>query len=181
MPREVNMPGFVRAVYRDGAMVVFAVLMLAAVSVVGCSPEAEETSALLDVSSGGPVATGAELFAANCAVCHGASGEGQLDWHVKKADGTLPPPPLNGDGHTWHHADGLLYRIVSDGGAVPGVPSFKSGMPALGDQLSHQETIDLLNYVKSLWGDKTKRGMSIRESQSLVSEQDPFPQGGSSN
>ncbi len=61
---------------------------------------------------------------------------------------------------------------------MPEVPSFKSGMPAFGDQLSHQETIDLLNYVKSLWGDKTKLGMSIRESQSLLSEQDPFPEVG---
>ena len=40
---------------------------------------------------------------------------GQPDWNVRKEDGTLPPPPLNGDGHTWHHADGLLYRIVRPG------------------------------------------------------------------
>ena len=51
-------------------------------------------------------------------------------------------------------------------------------MPAFGDRLSHQEIIEVLTYVKSLWGDKSKRGMSIQESQALASEQDPFPSDG---
>ena len=52
-------------------------------------------------------------------------------------------------------------------------------MPAFGDRLSREELIEVLTYVKSLWADKTKRGLSIRESQALVSEQDPFlPEGG---
>ena len=50
-------------------------------------------------------------------------------------------------------------------------------MPAFGDRLSHQEIIEVLAYVKSLWGDKSKRGMSIQESQALASEQDPVPIG----
>ncbi len=57
----------------------------------------------------------------------------------------------------------------------PRYPNLKSAMPAFGDRLSHEEIIDVLTYVKSFWGDKTKRGLSIRESQALVSEQDPFP------
>ena len=128
--------------------------------------------------------TGEEIFASNCAACHGADGEGQPDWHVRKTDGTLPPPPLNGDGHTWHHADGLLYEIVSQGGKMledPSYPSFKSAMPAFGDRLSHEQIIEVLTYVKSLWGDKTSRGLSIVESQALVSEQDPFPPEGEQN
>ena len=121
------------------------------------------------------------MFVSNCAVCHGLGGEEQRDSHIRKEDGTLPPPPRNGDGHTWHHADGLLYRIVSQGGRIfedPNYPSFKSGMPAFGDRLTRQEVIAVLTYVKSLWGDKTKRGLSIRESQALASEEDPFPSDG---
>lgn len=127
------------------------------------------------------VSRGQGLFAANCAACHGAQGEGQADWHIARADGTLPPPPLNGDGHTWHHADGLLYRIVSEGGKTledPSYPSFKSAMPAFGERLSHDEIVAVLTYLKSLWSDKTRRGISIAESQALVSEHDPFPPGG---
>ena len=127
------------------------------------------------------VSTGKQVFAANCATCHGVGGEGQPDWHIAKADGTLPAPPLNGDGHTWHHGDGLLYRIVRNGGEEfedPSFGSFKSAMPAFGDRLSHDEIVAVLTYVKSLWGDKTKRGISIVESQAFASEQDPFPPDG---
>lgn len=126
----------------------------------------------------GDARTGQEIFAANCAACHGISGEGQPDWHIKKPDGALPAPPLNGDGHTWHHSDGLLYRIVSQGGSIyedPDYPGFKSAMPAFGGQLTHDEIISVITYVKSLWGDKTKVGLVIRESQALISEEDPFP------
>ena len=77
---------------------------------------------------------GREVYASACAACHGAAGEGQPEWHVLKADGTLPAPPLNGDGHTWHHPDGVLYRVVSEGGQVLEDPAleFKSAMPAFG-------------------------------------------------
>ena len=127
------------------------------------------------------VRSGQEVFASTCAACHGANGEGQPNWHIRNENGTLPAPPLNGDGHTWHHADGLLYRIVSQGGKfqeTPEVPSFKSAMPAFGELLSHEEIVATLEYVKSLWGDKIKRGLSIRESQRWLSEGDPYPAGG---
>ena len=123
------------------------------------------------------VRSGQEVFAATCAACHGENGEGQPNWHIRNENGTLPAPPLNGDGHTWHHADGLLYRIVSQGGKfqeTPEVPSFKSAMPAFGELLSHEEIVATLEYVKSLWGDKTKRGLSIRESQRWLSEGGPI-------
>lgn len=158
---------------------VVAALALAILLIAACSPDpaqAPQAPAITPAVENSP--TGAELFAANCAVCHGAGGEGQPNWHVRKENGTLPPPPLNGDGHTWHHADGLLYRIVSQGGKIyesPDNPSFKSAMPAFGDRLSHEELVAVLTYIKSLWGDKTRMGLSIRESQALVSENDPFP------
>ncbi len=123
---------------------------------------------------------GQTTFQANCAVCHGAGGEGQPDWHVKKPDGILPAPPLNGDGHTWHHGDGTLYTYVSKGGKAyesPDIPSFKSGMPSFGEILSHEEIIAVIEYLKSLWGDKVSQGLGLkkRDSQALVSETDPFP------
>ena len=165
-----------------GCLGALATMLLASVLLTACSSSPSPDIPTPDsVSTVQASPAGREIFASNCAVCHGAAGEGQPDWHVSRDDGTLPPPPLNGDGHTWHHADGLLYRVVSQGGAIfedPGIPSFKSAMPAFGDRLSHQEIIEVLAYVKSLWGDKSKRGLSIRESQALASEQDPFPSAG---
>ena len=37
-------------------------------------------------------------------------------------------------------------------------------------------TMAVLTYIKSLWGDRTSLGLSIRESQALVSDKDPFPE-----
>ena len=157
-----------------------AVLTFACVALFACSPSSDEdramsgNAAISDVGS----RTGQEIFASTCAVCHGALGEGQPNWHIPKTDRTLPPPPLNGDGHTWHHGDGFLYRVIRDGGKSlesPSLPHFKSGMPAFGEQLSQEEIVGVITYVKSLWGEKTGRGMSIQKWQTEVSLNDPFP------
>ena len=121
---------------------------------------------------------GRQTFETVCAACHGVGGEGQPNWHIRKADGTLPAPPLNGTGHTWHHADGLLFRIVSKGGELwedPSLPDIRSGMPGFETQLTREEIIAVVEYVKSLWGDREVRGASIVEQQSRISEADPFP------
>ena len=159
-----------------------AIVILVSVLIAACSSSpGPDNPPPSSAPTGRDAPIGQVIFASNCAVCHGVGGEGQSDWQVRKEDGTLLPPPLNGDGHTWHHADGLLYRTVSQGGRIfedPRDPSFKSAMPAFGDQLSHQEIVAVLTYIKSLWGSKTKQGLSIRESQASVSERDPLPSGG---
>ena len=155
-------------------------LALAFAAILACSPSGKDDAIVSPTPAATVVAarSGQAIFTSTCASCHGLSGEGQPNWHIRKEDGTLPPPPLNGDGHTWHHGDGFLYKVVRDGGKwmeSPDIPHFKSGMPALGEQLSHDEIIGVITYVKSLWGDKTGRGMSIREWQAEVSLNDPFP------
>ena len=116
--------------------------------------------------------TGERVFASTCAACHGVNGEGAENWMVRDEDGRLPPPPLNGEGHTWHHSDGVLYRIVSEGGA--GIGS-GSNMPSFKDQLTPSEIVAVLEYIKSLWEDKEIDGFSIIESQRELSESDPYP------
>ena len=125
-----------------------------------------------------PVERGHVIFTENCAACHGSNGEGQPNWRSTNPDGTLPAPPLNGDGHTWHHGDGTLYKQVSLGGVYleqQGLAGFKSGMPAFNEKLTHKDIVDVLTYVKSLWVDQTIHGMSKQEAQARVSENDPFP------
>ena len=129
-----------------------------------------------------PVArSGQEVFTSICSACHGLQGQGQPDWHIPNENGTLPAPPLNGDGHTWHHGDGFLYRVVREGGKFQEdpalLPNFKSAMPAFGAQLSHEEIVAVIDYVKGWWGGKTSRGLSIVEAQAIKSSNDPFPDG----
>lgn len=116
-----------------------------------------------------PIARGAALYAANCATCHGPAGEGAPDWRVERPDGCLPPPPHDSSGHTWHHGDGLLYRIVKGGGASLGIAQFKSCMPAFGDRLTDSEIRAVITHLETLWGPRE------RQFQAEVSRQDLFP------
>lgn len=102
------------------------------------------------------VVRGRELFAANCARCHGAFGEGTPDWRKRLADGTFPPPPLNGTAHTWHHPDQLLLRIMRDGGQSYG-PTYRGAMPPMGKVVNAAERQAILQYLKSLWPDEAWR------------------------
>lgn len=98
---------------------------------------------------------GKELYAENCASCHGAKLEGQPNWRIRNADGTLPAPPHDVTGHTWHHDNALLFDYTKLGGARAlaerGVSDFKSGMPAFGESLSDEEIWNILGFIRSTW------------------------------
>jgi len=96
------------------------------------------------------VALGQDLYAANCASCHGANLEGQPDWRRRNEDGRMPAPPHDASGHTWHHADRQLFTITKLGvGAI--VPGYESDMPAFEGILSDDEITAVLAYIKSTW------------------------------
>ena len=93
------------------------------------------------------IALGQAVYARLCAACHGANLEGQLDWKTRLADGSLPAPPHDGSGHTWHHPDELLTDIVANGGD----PASRSKMPGFQDQLTQAEIAAVLEFLKSTW------------------------------
>ena len=104
-----------------------------------------------DPTDNAAVAQGEQLYAAHCAACHGANLEGQPDWRVANADGTLPAPPHDDNGHTWHHPDSLLFTITKQGGQSIAPPDFKSAMPAFKDTLSDSDIWAVLSFIKSRW------------------------------
>jgi mono/diheme cytochrome c family protein len=97
------------------------------------------------------IAAGQELYQANCAACHGAQGQGQPNWQERRADGKLPAPPMNGDGHTWHHPDGQLFAMVKQGIEALAPEGYKSDMQGFDDRLSDREIRQVLAYIKSTW------------------------------
>ena len=115
------------------------------------------------------VTRGSAVYEANCAVCHGANGEGEPNWKVQNDDLTYPAPPHDETGHTWHHADELLFEIVRDGGSQLDSSTFRSRMPAWGEVLSDEEIQAVIIYLKTLWGPEE------RAFQAEVSEGNPFP------
>jgi hypothetical protein len=61
------------------------------------------------------VVPGRQVYVEQCAACHGQNAEGQPNWKQPDTSGNMPAPPHDDSGHTWHHADGLLYEIIRDG------------------------------------------------------------------
>lgn len=95
------------------------------------------------------VERGAALYAGNCAVCHGARGEGAPNWHRPGPDGAYPPPPLDGSAHAWHHPRAALKRTIRDGTAKMG-----GRMPAWRDKLSDADIDAMIDWMIAAWPDE---------------------------
>ena len=103
------------------------------------------------------VARGERVYAENCASCHGVALEGQPDWRRRDANGLLPAPPHDEHGHTWHHADDLLFEIVKYGPArVIGDPTYRSAMPPYESILADEDIVAVLSWIKSRWPDEER-------------------------
>jgi len=119
-------------------------------------------SEAIDPNDPAQVALGEKLYAAQCASCHGEDLQGQLDWQSRRADGTYPAPPHDETGHTWHHADALLFDYTKRGGAVVIGGNFKSSMPGFGDHLTDDEIRAVIAFIKSTWPSQIRQRQEER-------------------
>lgn len=108
------------------------------------------------------VRLGQQAYLAQCASCHGRNLEGQPNWRQRLPDGTLPAPPHDETGHTWHHADKVLFDITKFGGQRGMRAGFKSAMPGFADKLTDREINAVLAYIKSRWPAR------VRERQAMI-------------
>jgi len=91
------------------------------------------------------VATGSELFAANCAVCHGDEGLG--DGPTAETLETKPAN-LTAD-HVQGLSDGALFYIISHGRP-------ETAMPAWEGSLGEEERWNVVNFLRALDGGHTE-------------------------
>ena len=138
-----------------------------------CGTEARDAAPPLDPEV---LRVGAVVYHARCATCHGSRGEGAPDWKRPGPNGAYPPPPHDSTGHTWHHADGLLYRIVARGSAAALGDTLgdtlgrgRYGMPAFDSSLTNQEIRAVITYLKTGWTPAQRRR------QAEASRTDPLP------
>ncbi|RED10630.1 Cytochrome c6 [Pontivivens insulae] len=111
------------------------------------------------------VSLGREVYAAECAACHGAGLEGQENWRQRDAEGRMPAPPHDATGHTWHHDGETSFALTKYGvAALIGDPTYQSNMPAYEGVLSDAEIWAVLSYIKSTWP------ADIRERHDLMEE-----------
>jgi len=103
------------------------------------------------------IAAGKIVYQQNCASCHGENLEGQPNWKARKPDGKLPAPPHNEAGHTWHHPDEHIFRVIKIGveALVPG--DYKSDMPAFEEVLSDEEIRAVIVFIKASWPPRARR------------------------
>ncbi|ODT64896.1 MAG: cytochrome C [Pelagibacterium sp. SCN 63-23] len=126
--------------------------MVAAILLLGSQAEAQE---------------GKQIYLDRCASCHGADLEGQPNWKQRLPNGRLPAPPHDATGHTWHHSDRQLFRIVKEGpGAI--MPGYQTDMPGFGSVLTDDEITAVLDYIKSTWPDRER---AIQASKSAANPQ----------
>ena len=108
------------------------------------------------------VRRGAQVYAAHCAACHGEKLQGQQHWRTRQADGSLPAPPHDATGHTWHHSDKLLFDYTKKGGQATIGQDFKSGMPGFEEVLKDSDIWSVLAYIKSTWPAKIRKNQAAR-------------------
>lgn len=129
----------------------------AQVAAAGSQPEFVGTPA--PALDGSAIDEGKQVYGQHCASCHGVNAEGQFNWKSANADGTLPAPPHDDSGHTWHHADSQLTDIITLGpefyAQFPDSP--KSNMPGFIEILTPAEIESVLTYIKSLWNDENRQ------------------------
>ncbi len=113
------------------------------------------------------VLSGESIYQAQCAACHGANLEGQPEWRTRDANGFLPAPPHDESGHTWHHADDLLFEITKYGPAVViGDNAYQSNMPGYKELLTDDEIVAVLSYIKHTWPEEQRSWQEqVNESQ----------------
>jgi len=112
---------------------------------------------------------GHALYQQYCASWHGANAEGAPNWQKRDAQGELPAPPHNAEGHTWRHSDAELYEMVSKGWRDPFNKTKKLTMPDFGSELSPEQIRAVITYLKTFWTPEQTQ-FQLEESQGH-----PFP------
>ena len=114
------------------------------------------TTALINPDDTVQVARGEKIYAEACAACHGANLEGQPNWKERNADGSLPAPPHDDSGHTWHHADDFLFGYTKFGGQAYAPEGFTSGMPGFEEQYADEDILAVFAFIKTKWSKESR-------------------------
>ena len=111
----------------------------------------------LNITDSSIIENGKQIYAKNCASCHGINLEGQKNWMSRLPDGLMPAPPHDETGHTWHHPDRYLFMVTKYGIEELIGEKYLNNMPVYKDILSDEEIIAVLSYIKSTWPSKIKK------------------------
>ena len=133
-----------------------------AIVLVGCSADNGGSSSGADGTDPALADRGAVIYQEYCASCHGLNLEGQPGWQMRNADGTLPAPPHDASGHTWHHSDQLLFELTKQGPDEVIGNGYQSTMPGFSDILHDDDIWAVLAYIESQWPEEIRAARNTR-------------------
>lgn len=109
--------------------------------------------------------TGAALYVDNCAACHRTDGSGYTRFF----------PELRGNPVVMTDDATSLIHVVLTGNTLPGVQGAPSSitMPAFGWRLNDQQVADVVNFIRTNWGNKApeitaKDVAKVREDKDII-------------
>jgi len=94
---------------------------------------------------------GKQVYAAQCASCHGRFLQGQPLWRTADEDRPRRAPALNETGPDWMHSDEELFATVADGHMPSVAPNPRSRMPAFRALIAHNDILAVLAFIKARW------------------------------
>jgi mono/diheme cytochrome c family protein len=128
----------------------------------GAAADAPGTSHFADADNAGLVDRGGALYQSYCGGCHGRRLQGQALWQLRDQYLGRRAPPHDATGHTWQHPDEDLFHMTKYGRFAAAPADLKSYMPAFEHELSDEDVIAVLAFIKSRWP------TGIRASQSML-------------
>lgn len=124
---------------------------IVAIVLAGDVRSAVRPSHFADADDAALVSRGKQVYAAQCASCHGRFLQGQPLWRLVDADQLRRAPAQDGTGPGWRHSDEELFVAVRDGHFPSEVQDSRSRMPAFGRQIAEDEILAVLAFIKARW------------------------------
>jgi mono/diheme cytochrome c family protein len=122
------------------------------------TPPGKETTGVAVAENSLLMTLGKDIYAAQCASCHGAQGQG------------APPnyPPLAGNPSIQMQSAVNPIRMVLNGGYPPGTPRnpMPYGMPPFAQALTDDQVAAVVTYIRSSWGNRGA-AVSARDANEL--------------
>lgn len=69
----------------------------------------------------------------------------------------MPAPPHDASGHTWHHADRVLFRITREGPAGVVGGGYQSDTRGFGNIMSDDEIRAVIAFIKNTWPEQERQ------------------------
>jgi len=106
---------------------------------------------IADANDTAMVSRGKRIYAVHCASCHGRYLQGQPLWQLVDDYAGRRAPAQDETGHTWQHSDEDLFEVTKYGRFASAPSRYVSYMPAFRDELSDQQILATLAFIKARW------------------------------